>query len=158
MSRQKRYIRPLSEEEVAELEAGHKSKKGQGFQQRCHAILLSHKGYDIPTICDILGRSNDIVYVWFNHYEKEGISRLKTQAGQGRKPLLSINNKDHVKAVEKAVKKSNEKGVNLLAEIDAQLGLNDGLSMRMLRTFLKKTITSGNELEDVLSKALQTKK
>ena len=150
MSRKKRYIRPLSNEEISELEAGFKSKKSRGFQQRCHALLLSHKGYDIPTICDILGRSNDIIYVWFNNYEKQGISRLKTQPGQGRKPLLSIDNKDHVQAVEKAVKKSNEKGVNLLAEVDAQLGLNEGLSMRMLRAFLKKTTSSGNELEDVL--------
>ena len=150
MSRKNRFIRTLTNEEISELEAGLKSKKGAAFQKRCHAILLSQKGYNIPTICDILGCSNDIVYIWFNRYEKEGISRLKTQPGQGRKPLLSIDNKIHVKAVEKAVKKSNEKGVNLLAEVDAELGLNEGLSMRMLRGFLKKTVTSGNGLEDVL--------
>lgn len=150
MSRKKTFISDLELLEIAQLEAGKKHGKSDAFRTRCQAILLSNKGYTITKITDILSVSRGSVSTWFSLWKKHGLEGLKTKPGQGRKPLLSIDNKDHIKAVKKAVKKSQEKGVNLLAEVDAQLGLNEGLSMRMLRAFLKKTVSSGNALEDVL--------
>lgn len=150
MSRKKTFISNLDTTQIAQLEEGKKHGKSDAFRTRCQAILLSNKGYTTTEISDVLSVSRSSVFKWFSAWKKDGFTGLKTKPGQGRKPLLSINNQDHVKAVEKAVKKSNEKGVNLLAEVDAELGLNEGLSMRMLRAFLKKTIMSGNGLEDVL--------
>ncbi len=150
MSRKKSFVSDLKPEEIAQLEEEKKHGKSDAFRTRCQAILLSNKGYTITEITDILSVSRGSVSTWFSAWKKHGLEGLKTQPGQGRKPLLSMDNKDHIEAVEKAVKKSQEKGVNLLAEVDAQLGLNEGLSMRMLRAFLKKTVSSSNELDDVL--------
>lgn len=150
MSRKKTFISDLEPEEITQLEEGKKHGKSEAFRTRCRAILLSNKKYTITEITDILSVSRGSISSWFSAWKQHGLKGLKTKPGQGRKPLLSMDNKDHIEAVEKAVKKSQEKGVNLLAEVDAQLGLNEGLSMRMLRAFLKKTISSSNELDDVL--------
>ena len=150
MSRKKTFVTELNPAEIAQLEEGKKHGKSDAFRTRCQAILLSNKRYTISEITDILSVSRGSVSTWFSAWKKDGLEGLKTKPGQGRKPLLSMDNKDHIEAVEKAVKKSQEKGVNLLAEVDAQLGLNEGLSMRMLRAFLKKTVSSSNELDDVL--------
>ena len=150
MSRRRTFISNLEISEIAQLKQEKKHGKSDAFRIRCHAILLSNKGYTASEISEILSISISSVFKWFSAWKKAGFEGIKTKPGQGRKPLLSINNKDHIKAVEKAVKNSNEKGANLLAEVDAELGLNEGLSMRMLRAFLKKTVSSGNGLEDVL--------
>ena len=150
MSRKKTFIAALTPAKIAQLEEAKKHGKSDAFRTRCQAILLSNKGYTIAQIVDILSVSRGSVSTWFSLWKKQGLQGLKTKPGQGRKPLLSMDNKEHVRAVEKAVKKHQEKGVNLLAEVDAQLGLDDGLSMRMLRTFLKKAVSSSNALDDVL--------
>ena len=146
MSRKIRFIKPLPKQEIADLEAGMKSEKGYQFQNRCHAILLSHKGYTPSQIKDIFNITVYTVYTWFNRWESDGIKGLKNASGQGRKAALDIDNAEHVKAVEKSVKKVAEKGGNLLAEIEQELDLKEGLTMRILRTFLKKLTSSGNDV------------
>lgn len=147
MSRKKTFISNLEMPEIAQLKRGKKHGKSDAFRIRCQAILLSNKGYTTSEISKILSVSISSVFKWFSAWKKDGFEGLKTKAGQGRKALLSVNNQKHVKAVEKAIEKSNETGANLLAEVDAELDLNEGLSMRMLRAFLKKTVMFGNELE-----------
>ena len=87
------------------------------------------------------------VYNWLNRWEESGIAGLRTQPGQGRKPLLQIDNKIHVKAVKKAMKNRAEKGTNFLLQIQEELELEDEVTMKMLRPFLKKLITYGNASE-----------
>ena len=145
MSRKIRFVKPLTEPQIVELEAGMKSGKGYQFQNRCHAILLSHKGYAPNQIKDIFNVTVYTTYNWFNRWENEGINGLKNAKGQGRKATLSVDNSEHVKAVEKSVKKVAENGGNLLAEIESELDLKEGLTMRILRLFLKKQTTSGND-------------
>jgi transposase len=145
MSRKKRYIKSLSAEERTLLEQGRKSNKGYQFQNRCHAILLSNSGKSVAELQEIYGVSNVTIYDWFNRWEEGGIKSLENKPGRGRKALLRTDNKDHVKVVDKAAAKVNKKGGNLLAEIESELDLERGLSKKILRTFLKKLATSGNE-------------
>jgi len=145
MSRKKRYIKSLSEAERLILEQGRKSNKGYQFQNRCHAILLSESGKTVCELQEIYGVSPQTIYSWFDRWEQGGIKLLENKAGRGRKALLRTDNKDHVNAVDKAVSKVNKKGGNLLAEIESELDLERGLSRKILRTFLKKLDTSGNE-------------
>jgi len=146
MSRKIRFIKPLTEQEKIALEAGMKSEKSYQFQNRCHAILLSHKGYTPSQIKDIFNVTVYTIYSWFNRWENDGIEGLKNASGQGRKAALNIDNSEHVKAVEKSVQRVAEKGGNLLAEIETELDLKEGLTMRILRTFLKKLTSSGNDV------------
>lgn len=147
MSRKIRFVKPLTEAEIADLELGMKSEKGYQFQNRCRAILLSHKGYTPSQIKDIFSVTVYTVYSWFNRWESGGLDALKNTAGQGRKATLNIDNAAHVKAVEKSVQKVAEKGGNLLAELETELDLKKGLTMRILRLFLKKLVMSGNDAD-----------
>ena len=133
MSRKKRFIKSLTPEERASLVRGRKSTKGYQFQNRCHAILLSESGTTVSELESIFSVSKQTIYGWFNRWEQGGIAALENEPGRGRKPLLRTDNKDHVKAVEKAIEKVNKKGGNLLAEVDKELQLEQGLSKRMLR-------------------------
>lgn len=144
MSRKRRYIRTLTEAEKEALQAGKKSNNGYQFNNRCHAILLSDQGYITDEIAEIFDCQKKTIYDWFDRFESGGVSALKNKSGQGRKPTLCTNNQDHVKAVDKAVKKAQKRGTNLLLEIEQELDLEEGLSMKMLRTFLKKLVTYGN--------------
>jgi len=148
MSRKKRYIKSLSSEERALLEQGRKSNKGYQFQNRCHAILLSESGKTVAELQSFYGVSPQTIYSWFDRWEQGGITALENKPGQGRKALLRVDNKDHVKVVDEAVAKVNKKGGNLLAEIESELELERGLSKKMLRTFLKKLDTCGNEVAE----------
>lgn len=145
MSRKQRYIKTLTESEKTTLETEMKTGKSHVYQQRCHAILLSSNGHNVTEIIGIFSKSRQTVYSWFDRWELGGIAELKTKKGQGRKSLLRMDNKDHVEGVEKAVNKVNKKGGNLLAEVEAELNLEKGLTKRILRSFLKKTIIHGND-------------
>lgn len=149
MSRKKRYIKSLSADQRALLEQGRKSNKGYQFQNRCHAILLSESGKTVAELQDIYGVSPQTIYSWFDRWEQGGIESLKNKPGRGRKAVLRTDNKDHVRVVDKAVAKVNKKGGNLLAEIESELDLERGLTKKILRTFLKKLDTSGNEAAEL---------
>jgi transposase len=148
MSRKKRYIKKLSTEEKADLEAGKKYGKSEVFRNRCHAILLSEKGYEVEAIQDIFAVAHSTVYNWLNRWDTGGYTGLQTQVGQGRKPTLSVDNQEHVEAVKRAVKKRAQEGANLLATIEEELALEEQLSMDILRPFLKKLISYGNASEE----------
>ncbi len=150
MSRQKRYIRALTDDEISALKKGMKSEKGYRYTQRCHAILLSHQGRSVGDIKGIFDVTIQTIYTWFNNYEKKGILGLESKSGRGRKPVLRIDNKDHVETVEKTVEKVAKNGGNLLAEVEKELSLEQRLSKKMLRSFLKKLITFGNDAEEAL--------
>lgn len=149
MSRKKRQIRPLQATEIKDLQAGIKNQKSYQFSHRCHAILLSYEGLEVSELIKVFGVSKNTIYTWFKRYESDGISGLKNKPGQGRKPTLCIDNKEHVEAVEKSVDKVNENGGNLLAEVEQELGLENGLSMKILRSFLKKKIMSISDAEEL---------
>ncbi len=141
MRGKKRFISGLPKVEIKKLKLGKKTGKTSIFRSRCQAILLSNKAYEAKEIADISDVTILTVYNWFNSWETGGIEGLKTKSGQGRKPLLSIDNKVHVKAVDKAVKKRAQTGENILLTIEKELALEGQMTMNILRPFLKKLIT-----------------
>lgn len=147
MSKPKRYISNLRKKEIEFLLEGKKRGKSEGYRIRCHGIILSHRGYSVEEIAEFFEVTRITVYNWMNRWEESGIEGLKTQPGQGRKPLLQTDNKDHVKAVKKAMKLRAEKGTNFLLKIQEELELEDEVTMKMLRPFLKKLVTYGNDSE-----------
>jgi len=144
MSRKKRYIENLTQEEITSLEAGKKDGKSAIFRDRCHGILLSHKGFSVEEIQSIFSVARSTIYNWFNRWDSGKMEELKTKPGQGRKPTLSVDNATHVETVKKACEKRAKEGANLLATIEKELEMDNQLSMRILRPFLKKLISYGN--------------
>ena len=144
MSRKNRFISKLRKKEKKELTDGWQNGKSSAFRKRCHAILLSERGFTSNEIAEFYDVKLNTIYNWFNRWEGGGYELLKTQPGQGRKAILCSDNKEHVKVVKKAIKNRAEKGTNFLLQIQEELELEDELTMKMLRPFLKKLVTSGS--------------
>lgn len=141
MSGKKRYIQ-LTQQERSALKQGFKSGKKAIFRQRCHFILLSDQGYDIPQIADFYEVSRQAVARWFDRYEQSGIEGLHTQKGQGEKPILRIDNQWHVETVKELVNQHAQDLDPALVEVEKRLG--KPMSKRTLQRFLKKLVTPGN--------------
>ncbi len=157
MSRKKRFIKDLTEEDLNELKEGRKNGKSYQFRDRCHCIILSFLGFEIKDLSLLFDVGQNTIRIWFDSWEKEGIKGLKNKSGQGRKPKISINNKEQVKVVENAAKNAAEKGVNMLDEIEEKLDIEGGFSQRTLRRFLKKKSMLGKDFV-IARKKNQTKK
>ena len=140
MSRKKRFIKNLTELDLELLKEGRKNGKSYQFRDRCHCIILSFLGFEIKDLMVLFDVSKNTISTWFNSWENGGIEALKNKQGQGRKPKISITNKEHVKVVEIAAKNAAEKGVNMLDEVIENLDIKEGLSQDTLNRFLKKKV------------------
>ena len=147
MSRKKKFIENLSSEEKSQLETGLHTSSSPDFRKRCHAILLSHKGFDVSQIAEILSCTPQSLYNWFGKWEKEGLEGLIRKAGQGRPKKLLLSDPTHVETVKKAVKNNPQSSAQIIEEIKEKLGLED-VSIRSLQRFLKKLVSSGNAFEE----------
>lgn len=147
MSRRRSFIKNLTTVEKELLEREKKHGKSDNYRKRCHAILLSNRGYTIDEIMGFLEVSRASVSSWFSAWKKSGIEGLKTKPGQGRRPKLNIDNTEHVEGVKKAAKQAVKDGENLLAKIQNELELEEPITKRMLTLFLEKLVGSGNAAE-----------
>lgn len=141
MSAHKRYIK-LSEEQRKELEHGFKSGSKSIFRQRCHYVLMSDQGYEIPQIAELYRVTRQLVARWFNRYEEQGILGLHTGKGRGDKPILRLDNAEHVKSVTTLVEQHAQDLNPVLVALEKSLG--QPLSKRTLHRFLKKLATPGS--------------
>ncbi|MEK6479753.1 helix-turn-helix domain-containing protein [Catalinimonas sp. 4WD22] len=62
MSRKKRLVEALTDTEQCTLEQGFKYGPAPDFRQRCQILLLSHKGYEVKQIINMLDVSPHTVY------------------------------------------------------------------------------------------------
>lgn len=142
-----RKVRTLTEQEFQELEEGYKTGAKHHFRQRCKGILLSHEGYSVAEISNLLGHGKDAIYSWLNNYDAKGIIGLQNQSGQGVKARLDSLSKEDQKELEKTVAKSpqnlNQVGAWLSQKFDFKV------TKYMLIRYLKKnSIILGEESEN----------
>ena len=145
MSRRKRFIQSLTEEQKASLLDGYKNGATHHFRVRCQSILQSSKGKTVSELSQLHGVSLRTVYIWFNRWESEGIQGLHIRSGRGRKRKLDFDNSDHKKQVKQSLKKENRNLNQLKTDIESSLGFP--ISKITLRRFLKKLVTDINGLE-----------
>ena len=138
MSRKRVNVSELSELEKSNLKDGWQYGKSHAFRNRCQAILLSNDNHNSEVLAQIFSVGKNTIYTWIRNWKRHGIIGLITKPGQGRKPTLSLNNEEHVKVVENAVKNAAERGVNMKEEIIEKLGLENEFSDRTLHRFLQK--------------------
>jgi len=137
MKGKQRFIE-LSEEQRCALT--HCFKKGvkATFRTRCHFILLSDQGYSIESIAGMYTITRQTVANWFNRYEQSGIAGLHTQKGQGRQPVLRIENAVDSQKVAELLETYAQNLRPVLHELEKQLGKK--MSKRTLQRFLKKKL------------------
>ena len=141
MRGKKRFIK-LTTDQEADLVTGFKTGKKATFRQRCHYLILSNQKRDIQEIAAIYQVSRQVIARWFDRYMESGIEGLHTKKGQGEKPILCIDNEEHVSTVRELVEEHPQDLDPVIAKLEQRLGMP--MSGRTLRRFLKKLVTAGN--------------
>jgi transposase len=75
----------VSEAQRQELEAVSRQAVGR-VALRAHMVLLSDRGYSVPTIAVIHACGRDVVRTWLHRYAQQGVAGLEDQARSGRPP------------------------------------------------------------------------
>ena len=142
MSRKKRFIEKLTQEQISSLEEGYKNGHCHPYRERCQCILLSYEGKTVQELAELYDVRTRTIYAWFNRWEAAGIKGLGTKPGRGRKPKLCLDNEQHVKQVRKAIKQEAQKLDRVLSKLEEEL--NIPMSKRTLQRFLKNLTTDGS--------------
>jgi transposase len=104
---------------------------------RCQIILLKAQGRTAEDIGSIVGMGELSVHQWIGRYRSEGISGLLTKTGQGRKPLLNLE--EDAPAVILSVKAHRQSVKAAQAAYEASGGKQ--VSEDSFRAFLKALAT-----------------
>ena len=119
MKRPTKFVKPLIDEQRAQLTQIMKSSAPQRTRMRAHAILLSERRHSIDQIADIYQVDRDRVSAWLDWWEQYHFDGLDDDPRSGRPPTLT--EKEQEKAVRLALEepRSERQG---LAQIAVKLG------------------------------------
>lgn len=144
MSRKRRYIESLTDEEKSLLETTYKASKCQLSRKRAQCIILSNGGKSVQELANIYCVRTRTIYTWFDLWESKGIKGIARMPGQGRKPLLDKHNATQVQVVKDLIE-NDPKSVNRVrTKVRSELGIE--VSKSTLKRFLKNLNTDGNAL------------
>ena len=87
-----RYIH-LSESDKSRLIKLKRMTTSSRVMERCHALLLSSKGYQISQLSDIFSVKKDTITSWFNRWEMEKFEGLNDAPKSGRPSLFTQEDK-----------------------------------------------------------------
>lgn len=142
MSRKKRFIENLTEEEKSSLEQGYKHGNSHTYRCRCRCILLSHQGWECGELAVHFDTNLVTIYSWMNRWENGGMSAMSDKPGRGRKPILDASQNNHVEVVIDAVDESPSNLNKVLATVKEELGAE--VSKKTLKRFLKNLSEDGS--------------
>ncbi len=132
-----RFVK-LSEAELVTLQEGHKNGSQFQFRNRCFCLILSHQGKNVAELAQFFDVSHITVYSWFDAWEHSGITGLMNRRGQGRKPILSLQNPQHVEKVKALIAGNPQSVKSVVAQIEPVLGLK--MHPETLKRFLKNLV------------------
>jgi transposase len=139
-----RFVK-LTEAELVTLQEGHKNGAQFQFRDRCQGLVLSSQGMPVSQIARFFEVSDITIYSWFDRWDRNGLVGLMNKPGQGRKPILSLQNPAHVKEVKAAIKKNPQSVKAVVAELEVVL--DETLSVDTVKRFLKNLITASTASE-----------
>lgn len=87
-----RFITLTPQEELT-LREGQQHGPQFQFRDRCRCLILSHQGQTVNWLMAHFKVSRLTIYNWFNAWEEQGLRGLYNRAGQGRKPILTDEDK-----------------------------------------------------------------
>jgi transposase len=137
-----RFVK-LTVAEIITLQEGHKNGSQFQFRNRCQCLLLSHQGKTVPELVKLFDINPITIYGWFDRWENGGICGLMNKPGRGRKPILSVQNPNHVKAVRRSVGKNAPGVKRIVAELEHTL--DEKMSVQTVRRFLKNLVSLTEE-------------
>jgi transposase len=95
-----RYV-SLSPSELETLEEGHRNGHRPHFRVRCHSLILSHRGMKVEEIATLYEKHEETIRTWMTNWETKGIAGLFIAKGQGKKPVLRVEDEVAVELVKK---------------------------------------------------------
>jgi transposase len=134
----------LDASERAALEHGYQHGASSAFRRRCQMILLKSQGRTSSQIGEIVGACEMSVHNWVHRFVEQGIQGLETKPGRGRKAILQDSDLPSVQA---AVAQHRQR--LSVAKAELEQSLDKSFSQMTLRRFVKKTVASINESENV---------
>lgn len=137
-----RFVK-LTEPELNALQEAHKNGSQFQFRNRCQCLILSNQGKTVSELAQFFEVSNITIYGWFDRWEQNGICGLMNKPGRGRKPILSLQNPEHVKSVKRAVGKNAQSVKAVVAELESTL--DEKMSVDTVKRFLKNLVIAGIE-------------
>lgn len=141
-----RFVK-LTEAELVTLQEGHKNGSKFQFRNRCQCLVFSHQGRTVSELAQFFEVSKITIYGWFNRWEKSGIGGLMDKLGRGRKPILSLQNPEHIKSVKTAAGKNPQSVKQIVAELET--ALNTEMSVDTVKRFLKNLVSVSGVSEPV---------
>ena len=139
-----KYVNPLTEQDIERLNRTYKTHTNHRVRQRSHAILLSHRGYKIPDISQLLESHRDRVSAWIDRWHRDGIEGLYDEPRSGRPMIYSPDEFDYFKqALDKHPQQIG------LAQAALETFTGKCSSQSTLKRVLKKaSITAGSDAVD----------
>ncbi len=134
----------LSAAEVTALELGYRQGGSPVFGRRCQMVLLKSQGRTSQQVAQIVGGCAVVVNNWLHRYQVHGIEGLQTRPGRGRKAILQEADIEVVKA---SVAEHRQRLSVARAELEQML--DKSFCQMTLRRFVKKTVASISECENV---------
>lgn len=133
-----RYIKPLTAEEIVNLEYGYENGKKHYFRLKCKCILLSNEGKKISEIADFAKKTARTIRNWFNDYEKYGIEKFVIGKGRGIKASLDSLTEEEIKVVKEEIRKNYQNIKAVCTNLSNKFGFK--ISKWMLIRFIKKNL------------------
>ena len=78
----------LTDSEKRDLEIAYQTGNSHCYRTICKAIILKSQGKSASETASFLDVSIPSVFNWIKRYGDDGINRLKTKTGSGRKPII----------------------------------------------------------------------
>jgi len=91
-----KFVSPLTEEQINDLNRVIKESKKSQNRRRAQAILLSAKGYCIDDIAKISSVNRNTISIWIDKWERTGISGLEDKPRSGHPCILTDEEKELV--------------------------------------------------------------
>lgn len=123
------------------LQEGLKNGRESVFRQRCQIILLKADARTSEDVARIVGQCPMSINNWVSRYNLEGIEGLRTKAGRGRKPILTVEADGDL--VRRAVITHRQQLKQAKLEFEAES--DKPVSLATLRRFLKVLVDDINE-------------
>ena len=133
-----RFVK-LSEAELVTLQEGHKNGSQFQFRNRCFCLILSSQGKTVAELAQFFDISRITIYSWFDAWEQKGIVGLMNRKGQGRKPILSLQNPEHIKRVKTAIAENPQSVKSVVAALESKLDVS--MHPETLKRFLKNLVS-----------------
>lgn len=94
-----KFVSSLSDTDLQALMEAYTHAEKPALRRRAHAIVLSHKGYSINQISDILAITRETVSLWFDAWESTGLEGLRDKARSGRPAIYDERDRERLQAL-----------------------------------------------------------